>query len=135
MDWITDEIAIGNYREAGDRIFLATQGIRSILSLDGTLSASHAESLRLVEVAGYRLIDGAGNDARLFRLAVDDLRRMLKAAPPVLVHCHAGRSRSAVLVAAFLMQAEKLGPSEAVSRVASRRAINITEDLLALLEP
>ena len=134
MDWITDEIAIGNYREAGDRMFLATQGIRSILSLDGTLSALHAESLGLVEVAGYCLIDGGGNDARVFRLAVEDLRRMLGVAPPVLVHCHAGRSRSAVVVAAYLIRALHLEPPEAIARVASRRAINITPELIALLE-
>ena len=134
MDWITNHVAIGNYREAGDRSFLASQGIRSVLSLDGTLSSTHASTLGVVEVVGYRLIDGEGNDGRIFRLVIDDLIRMVEAAPPVLVHCHAGRSRSAVVVAAYLMRVDHLEPAEAIARIASRRVIAITPELLALLE-
>ena len=134
MDWINDHLAIGNYREAGDRTVLSANGIRSVLSLDGTLSGPHAAGLGLVEVVGYRLIDGGGNDSRLFRLAIDDLQRLMRASPPVLVHCHAGRSRSAIVVAAYLMRAHGLGPADAIARVASRREINITAELVELLE-
>ena len=133
-NWITDQIAIGNYREATNRSFLAEHEIQSVLSLDGTLSPPHAAGLGLLEVVGYRFIDGEGNDPRLFRLAVDDLQRLIEVAPPVLVHCHAGRSRSAVVVAAYLMRAHGLKPAEAIARVASRREINITPELLELLE-
>jgi atypical dual specificity phosphatase len=135
MDWITDQIAIGNYREAGDRAALAAQRIRSVLSLDGTLSTPHAAGLGVVEVVGYRLIDGEGNDPRIFRLAIDDLQRLIEVSPPVLVHCHAGRSRSAAVVAAYLMRAHHLRPDETLARVASKRAINITPELLELLDP
>ena len=88
----------------------------------------------MVEVVGYLLLDGEGNDSRIFRLVIDDLQRLVDAAPPVLVHCHAGRSRSAVVVAAYLMRLDHLNPEEAIKRIASRRGIAITPELLALLE-
>ena len=134
MDWITDQIAIGTYREAADTSLLVAQGIRSVLSLDGTRSEVEAEALGLAEVVGYRLIDGEGNDPRLFRLTIDDLQRLVETVPPVLVQCHAGRSRSAIVVAAYLMRAHGLGPADAIARVASRREINITAELVELLE-
>ncbi len=107
--------------------------IRSIVSLDGTLSAKHAAELGLAEVAGYSFIDGAGNDLRLFRYAIDDLRRLVELRSPVLVQCHAGRSRSVVVVAAYLMHTQKLGPEDAIAIVAAKREVNITPGLLDIL--
>ena len=133
MDWITDEVAIGNYLEAQDVALLKQHAFRSVVSLDGSLSAKSAAEFGLAEVAAYRLIDGAGNDLRLFRYAIDDLRRLARLQPPVLVQCHAGRSRSAVVVAAYLMYARKLEPEEAIAAVAAKREINIAPALVELL--
>jgi protein-tyrosine phosphatase len=104
-----------------------------VLSLDGTLSAERAAKFGLSEVASYGLIDGVGNDPRVFRLAVDDLLRLARLHAPVLVQCHAGRSRSAVVVAGYLMHARKLDPEEAIAAVAARREVNITPALVDLL--
>lgn len=73
MNRITDEVAIGNYLETRDVELLKQHGFRSILSLDGTLTAKHAAEFGLAKVASYRLIDGPGNDLRVFRLAINDL--------------------------------------------------------------
>jgi len=72
VDWITNEVAIGNYLEALDAAFLKQHGFRSALSLDGTLTEKHAAQFGLSEVASYRLIDGPGNDLRVFRFAIED---------------------------------------------------------------
>jgi protein-tyrosine phosphatase len=133
LDWITDEVAIGNYLEAQDATLLRQHAFRSIVSLDGTLSAQQSAELGLSEVASYRLIDGAGNDVRVFRWVIDDLRRLARLHAPVLVQCHAGRSRSAVVVAGYLMQDRGTEPEEAIAAVAARREINITPALVELL--
>jgi hypothetical protein len=52
VDWITDDVAIGNFREALDAAFLKQHGFRSALSLEGTLSELHAAQLGLSEVTG-----------------------------------------------------------------------------------
>jgi len=133
VDWITDRVAIGNYLEARDAVLLKQHGFRSAMSLDGTLAERDAAPLGLAEVASYPLIDGPGNDLRVFRFAIDDLRRLAASFSPVLVQCHAGRSRSVVVVAAYLMEATAITPEEAIALVAARREINITPALVALL--
>ncbi|MHC5538412.1 dual specificity protein phosphatase family protein [Singulisphaera rosea] len=74
-----------------------------------------------------------GNDLRILRFAVDGLRRLAKTAGPVLVHCHAGRSRSAAIVAAYLMEERGVNALEAIAQVGARREINITPALVDLL--
>ncbi|CAN5274179.1 hypothetical protein BH11PLA2_BH11PLA2_12810 [soil metagenome] len=133
MDWITDDVAIGNYLDVQDSALLKQHGFHSVVSLDGSVSSKQAADFGLVEVAAYRLIDGPGNDLRVFRFAVDDLRRLARLHPPVLVQCHAGRSRSAVVVAAYLMSVHKLHPDDAIAVVGAKREINITPGLEEML--
>jgi protein-tyrosine phosphatase len=134
LDWIIDNIAIGNYLEARDFSMLRQHGFRSALSLDGTLQPDDAAALGLAKVVSVPLEDGPGNDSRRFRHAVDSLGALLVAHPPVLVQCHAGRSRSAVVVAGFLMLEEDLSAAQAIARVGANRDICITSGLELLLQ-
>ncbi|MCX5660219.1 MAG: dual specificity protein phosphatase [Planctomycetota bacterium] len=133
MNWITDRIAIGNHLDALDVELIRQHAFRSALSLDGTLASGHAAKLGLEQVVAYELIDGAGNSMRAFQSAVRDLGRLAESHSPVLVQCHAGRSRSAVVVAAYLTTVSPMGPDEAIAAVAAKREINITPDLVDLL--
>jgi len=99
VDWITDQVAIGNYLEAQDPALLRQHRFRSVMSLDGTLAADDADRLGVGAVVALRLIDGAGNDLRVVRRAVESLGELVRSHATVLVHCHAGRSRSVVIVA------------------------------------
>ncbi len=129
MGWITGRVAIGNYLEVRGATLLKEQGFRSAISLDGTLAEQQAVEFGLFEVASYSLVDGPGNDLRVFRFARDDLRR-LAAQGPVLVQCHAGRTRSVIVVAAYLLEAHRISAMEAISRVAAKREINVTPALV-----
>lgn len=134
MDWITDDVAIGNYLEANDADLLSREGIRSVLSLDGTLNASDAARLSLEVVEVFPLEDGPGNDTRLFRWAVEALDGLARRAKPVLVQCHAGRSRSVVVVAGYLMRSLGLEAEEALARVATKREVAVTPSVGRLLD-
>src|SRR5262245_8255115 len=133
MDWITQEVAIGNYLDAQDAELLKRHGFRSVVSLDGSLTTKRAAEFGLSGVASYHLIDGAGNDLRIFRFAVNDLLRLVRSQPPVLVQCHAGRSRSAIVVAAYLMETQGIPPEAAIAAIAAKREINVTAGLTELL--
>lgn len=133
MDWITERVAIGNYLDAQNPALIKQHAFRSVLSLDGTLSSKHAVEYGLAEVSSYDLKDGPGNSMRTFQRAVRDLHRLAEHHPPVLVNCHAGRSRSAVVVAAFLIAANGLSAGEAMAAVAAKRDVNITAELVSLL--
>lgn len=102
MDWITDTIAIGNYLDALDADLLRREKIASALSLDAVLYGKEPSEYGLKRIEVVPLEDALGNEPRLYRLAVDYLRELVQVAPPVLVQCHAGRSRSAVVVAGYL---------------------------------
>ena len=134
MDWIQQHIAIGNFQEAKDTEILQSAKFASALSLDGTLSGVKPETLNLKRIEVVRLEDGPGNDLRLFNLAISALDELVRVAPPVLVQCHAGRSRSVVVVAAYLMRTLGLDASAALARVAARREIAVTPGLEELLE-
>jgi predicted protein tyrosine phosphatase len=161
VDWITDTIAIGNFVEAQDAAILAQ--FNSVLSLVPTLRDLQARkksalqerwealeetdedrfaanletllaALAMKQLAVFELIDGPGNDLRLVRHAVDTLEEMARQSPPVLVHCHAGKGRSPLVVAGYLMKARKFTPTEALGYIGARRDIYVQDALTSLLE-
>jgi protein-tyrosine phosphatase len=134
ISWITEEIAIGNYLAAQDTELLKREGISSVVSLDGTLAGRAPPDLELRIIEAFTFVDGPGNDLRLFRAAVDAVSRCVKETGKVLVHCHAGRSRSAIVVAGYLMQSRGLDPEQALDVVRAKRVINVSSGLERLLE-
>jgi hypothetical protein len=133
VDWITDQVAIGNHAEAQDADLLREQGVRSVLSLDGSLAPGDARHLGVAAVVAFDLIDGTGNEPGALGRAVAALQGLLRAYPPVLVHCHAGRSRSVIVVAGLLARTLRIGPTEAIARVAARRVVCISPEFEELL--
>lgn len=133
MDWITEEIAIGDWHDALDADLLRREGVWSVLSLIGKLVGRSAESLGVERVEVFPLLDGPGDDPVRFARAVDLLARLVREGPPVFVHCRAGRSRSAAVVAGFLMRSRGLSADAAVAFVADRRAIRLNPEMAALV--
>lgn len=129
MDWVHGEIAIGHVHDSQNRGLLEAQGIQAILSLDGSAKGRSAEDYGVRELVALSLIDGPGNDPRHIQWAVDSLERLVDDSPPVLVHCHAGRSRSAVVVARFLMKRYGLSRDQALGQIAGRRDIQVSDGL------
>lgn len=129
MDSITSKIWIGNYLDARDRAALESAGIRSIICLDGCLGGMKADELGVERVEVVELIDGSGNPPAKFLSAVRLLRDLAAKHAPVLVHCHAGQSRSAAVVCKFFMQEEGNSLPEAMRRIASKRRVAIMAGL------
>lgn len=133
MDWITDQIAIGNYLDAQDVELLRREGIVSILSLDGSLAGRAPRDLGVQKIAVVKLQDGPGNDRDTFFRAVDALSQFVSRSPPVLVQCHAGRSRSAVIVAGHFIKTRGIQPDEALRLVAAKRELQVMPGLDSML--
>ena len=134
LDWITDQIAIGNAMESRDAELIREQGIRSVLSLDGTMVGREEAFPQYSSIRAYRLIDGAGNDPGLYLRVIQSLAALHRSSPPVLVHCHAGRSRSVVVVAGFLMQRHGWDESEALDAIGQKREVALTPGIERLLD-
>ena len=133
MDSITDKIWIGNYLDAKDQSALAETGIRSILCLDGCLAGATAQDAGVERVEVVELIDGAGNPPEMFLRAVRLLSGLVVRHAPVLVHCHAGQSRSAAVVCKFFMQ-QGDSLAEAMRRITSKRRVAIIAGLQETLD-
>jgi protein-tyrosine phosphatase len=65
---------------------------------------------------------------------VDAVAEFVRDAPKVLVHCHAGRSRSPVVVAGYLVRALGLDADAALAHVAARRDVFVSPGLESLLD-
>lgn len=133
MDKITDAIWIGNRFEAADQDGLRAVGIKSILCLDGCMMGKEVPSdIERVEVA--ELIDGAGNSPQKFLRSVRLLKELSMRHAPVLVHCHAGRSRSAAVVCKYLMQEQGKTLAQAMKEITSKREVSIMPGLQEVLD-
>lgn len=121
MDFITDQIAIGDTFDAEDIVGLRDRGIRSVISLNGQLGRVSAAQMGLEALLTIRLGDGWLADKAEFEEAVKGLERFATTHSPVLVHCTEGRSRSVMVVAAHLMRAMDLSFEEAVGRIRDER--------------
>lgn len=134
MDAITNKIWIGNHLDAKNRNAIVKTGIQSILCLDSSVSTNKAEDVGVTQLKVVDLIDGAGNPPEKFLRAVQLLKELVKDSPPVLVHCHAGQSRSAAVVCKYFMQEEGNALAEAMQRITSKRKVSIISGLQEALD-
>ena len=133
MTFITDTIAIGDFIDAQDHAALQEAGIRSILCLNGLLSGLQPADLGVKAMACINLTDGSGNDPRLFDRAVKIVGRYAQQNPKLLVHCHAGKSRSVMVVASHLVRQHQWDLRQTLEFIQAKRPeIMYPEDLLAI---
>lgn len=129
MDWITPEIAIGNRIDAHDPGLRAKHGFQAVISLDGSMTDGEALALGYEDSISLPFVDGPGNTPTAYRRVVQDLIDMVKDSPPVLVHCHAGRSRSVTVVAGYLVKIRGCTVRAAYDFIATKRDIAVQDGL------
>ncbi len=134
MNWITESIAIGDWRDARNAELLKQQGITSILSLIGMFVGNSAQELGVQQLEIIPMQDGPGDDLPKLIRAVDALDRLAATHPPVLVHCRAGQSRSVAVVAAYLMHLKNLSGEEAIDMIAQKRHISLNREMMELVK-
>jgi len=134
MDMITKDIWIGSFNDAQDVSSLRETGIQSVLCLDGCLLGKSAEEIGVKQIEVVPLIDGRGNRPEVFLRAVGTLKQLIAKHAPVLVHCHAGQSRSAAVVCKFFMKEEGNSLAEAMKRISSKRKVAIQAGLQEALD-
>ncbi len=118
MDWISENIAIGNFVDAQN----AAGCVDNILCLKPDCCAGCTD----VNTTCIPLYDGKGNAPELYARAVRVVHRAVEKDETILVHCHAGRSRSVACVALYLMVTEGVPRDEALHRIASKREIYLS---------
>ena len=123
MDWITDQVAIGNYIDAGR---LMPGEVNAVLCLKPDCCDDDSTDFDILCVP---LIDGRGNSLDELDDAVEFIREIVASGEKVLVHCHAGRSRSVVVVARYLMKYEGMTSLDTLKLISSKREVCITSGM------
>ena len=129
MDWITANIAIGNFIDARN---VRPSDVDAVLCLKEECCA---ESDARYCIMCVPLIDGPGNDSSLLEEAIEFIDAFVSDGEKVLVHCHAGRSRSVCVVARYLMWKTGLSARAALEIIESKREIYLSpgvEELLSM---
>lgn len=126
IDFITDEIAIGNRHDASDLDLLREQSIAAVLNVAWDLDIVYPpheppRAAYPVEYHKVGMIDGEGNAPGTLAAAVLVLQQILERHPRVLVHCHAGVSRSSTVVSLFLAVRDGIPFDAAVAQVRKAR--------------
>lgn len=130
MTFITDTIAIGNFIDAEDRAVRDASGIRSILCLNGLLTGCKPADCGVEALSCFNLHDGRGNDPYIFARAVKLVGQLALNHPKLLVHCHAGRSRSVMVVAAHLVRQNAWDLRQALDFIHAKRPEIVPPDEL-----
>lgn len=112
---ITDKIYLGNYEGQREKEALKLYGVTSILAIGAYLSNFNKEEFEFLQLD---LLDFESED--LFKILKKALLYMDQA-NCVYVHCHAGISRSASVVIAYLMWKNKMKFQAAKNFVAIKR--------------
>ena len=121
MDWITDQIAIGDALDAVDH----APEFDSILCLLSDCCGDRND------IDGYcvPLNDGPGNRREHVFAAIDFIAVQVENGLRVLVHCRAGRSRSVCIVAAYLMRHQGLSKRLAMSMISKKRQVFLSDGI------
>lgn len=127
MDWITDNIAIGNFVDARE---VKKGEVDAILCLIDDCCSEDNEDFDVVAIP---LVDSAGNDPRSLKDAMDYIDDVVRSGERILVHCHAGRSRSVCIVARYFMITEGITSHQALARIEAKREIYLSPGIEEIL--
>jgi protein-tyrosine phosphatase len=117
----------GNAREARDVQELFDAGIAAVVDL--AYEESPAQLPRQLVYCRIPIVDGAGNDPSLLRLALLNTVELLKSGTPTLVACSAGMSRSPTIAICALAVYLDQSPESVLERANNRSAIELHGNL------
>jgi hypothetical protein len=126
MDWITEQIAVGNFVDA----LLLPPEVDVVLCLKPGC-CEHREDVEMLYIP---LIDGSGNNPARYIEAVAFIQQCVAERKRILVHCHAGKSRSVCMVARYFMESEGITREAALARVSDKREIYLTPGIEEIFE-
>lgn len=103
ITFITDEIAIGDSQDAKNAINENFDAALNV-AIDLDIKDPPQDDSAKIRIKRHKvgLIDGRGNNPLTFAAAILLLHSLTQSNKLILVHCHAGQSRSVMVVAAWI---------------------------------
>ena len=122
---IMSKLYLGNYQAAKDPEFFGDKKIKAVLNctkdIPNTFAKKDIEYMRIPIDDSLKEIDF--NKAHLFMPAAVEFihKHIVLQGENILVHCYAGRQRSACMVAAYLIAKQNLTPKQACKLILEKR--------------
>ena len=118
---ICDGLYLGSVEASNDYEWLTKHGITTVIRV------IHPEEAKLEEYPGityyqYPMYDGCGDIIKAFKAVQGCIQDALALNGKVLVHCRAGKSRSASIVIAYLMKSRGMCFDDAYNFVSEKRS-------------
>lgn len=117
ITWITDNVAIGDSQDgkkADNKVFDAVLNVAIDLDIKDNFKWRYKVGL----------LDGPGNHMHMFMAAVLVLDALVSQDKKVLVHCHAGLSRSPIVVATWVATTGVTSLEHATEEICKLRGAN-----------
>ena len=127
MDWITEYIAIGNNIDAQN---LKCGEFDAVLCLVEDCCDEDDDRFDVINIP---LMDSGGNSRVAIKKAIEFIDDVVSHNEKILVHCHAGRSRSVCIVARYLMFKQRISSQEALELIEEKREIYLSPGIEEIL--
>ena len=132
---IIDNIFLGSAYNAASKIIMEVYDIRFVLNITAEITNYFEDD----ESLGYKKFPLYDNNREsimhYLRNTYDGIKEAQKLGGNILVHCFAGKSRSASIVAYYIMREKKIKPSIAFNMIKDKRpVINPTKKFVSDLD-
>ena len=124
---IISNLWLGDIRSARSQLFFDENNIKVVLncSKDIPFYSNYTENIR-ISVHDNLEKEEIDRLYKYFPKAVELINNKLLESKGILVHCYAGKQRSATVIAAYLMKYGNLSRKDAIQTIQSKRLISFT---------
>lgn len=120
---ILPNIWIGSHKDALNNKFIKNNHIQVIINCTKTIPFSKLQNIKKIRIPVNDSLKD--EDIELLYQYFDKTNKILNqtfsSLTPVLVHCYAGKQRSATVIAAFIMEVTKLDKLDIIAMIKSKK--------------
>jgi hypothetical protein len=127
---IIDNLYIGNYQSAIDQNFIKNNNIKLIINCTKTYNYPVTSDINLLRlnITDFNSPENNIIIASNIDKILEIISIYLESNEGVLVHCHMGQQRSAMLVACYLMKYKKMTLNKSIELIKSNRKLAFLPD-------
>lgn len=121
-NWVDEHVAFGSLPTAADMGRLAAEGVGAVVNMCEEYAGDAATMASLgIEQLHLPTLDYHCPDEAALLRGVDFMQAQVRSGRRVLVHCKAGRGRSAIMVLCYLMATRRIGRVDALGILKAAR--------------
>jgi len=128
---ITDNLYIGNYESPIDTLFLKQNNIKLIINCTKSYSYDVPKEIQMIRLCITDFNSPENNIilANNIDKIIEIIHLYITCNEGVLVHCHMGQQRSAMIGACYLMKYNKMNLNDSINEIKRRRKFSFIPEI------